>query len=118
MKTTTLIAAALLAATGSSLTSGCVYRERTVYRDRAPAPAGVETEEVVTEAPPAPVVETLTVAPAPGFVWIGGVWVWHGRHWAWERGHWVRPPRPGVVWVPHRYVYRNGVHVYVRGGWR
>ena len=30
----------------------------------------------------------------------------------------VRPAYVGPVWVPHRYVYRNGRHVWVRGGWR
>jgi len=50
-------------------------------------------------------------------VWIPGVWVWHGR-WVWETGRWSLPPRRGAVWVPHHYVYRNGVHIWVQGGWR
>ena len=121
MKKTTLVTAALLAATGSLLTSGCVYRTRTVYRERGPAPATAAVsgeEEVVTEAPPAPVVETVTVAPGPGFVWIGGYWGWHRHHWVWVRGRWMRPPRAGVVWVGPHYVYRGGVHVWVHGYWR
>jgi hypothetical protein len=121
MKTTTLVTAALLAATGSLLTTGCVYRERVVYRQQSPAPAPaapVEEEVVVTAAPPAPIVETVTVTPGPGFVWVGGYWGWHRHRWVWVGGHWVHPPRGGVVWVAPHYVYRNGVHVYVRGCWR
>lgn len=117
MKKYALFKTVLFAAAGAMLLSGCVYRERVVYRQPAPGQAVAQDEVVATEAPPAPIVETVTVAPGPRFVWIGGVWVWRG-HWLWERGHWDRPPRRGGVWVPHRYVYRNGVHVFVRGGWR
>jgi len=111
---------ALLVLAGAFLASGCVVRERVVYRQPpaqvvATEPAG--TEVTVTEAPPPPIVETVAVSPGPAFVWIDGVWAWHGR-WVWEGGHWAHPPRPGAVWVPHRYEYRNGVHVFVRGGWR
>ncbi len=116
MKKLPLLKSILLIALGSTLLSGCVVRERTVYR-QAPPPAVVGQEVVVTEAPPPPIVETVTVSPGPGFLWIGGVWAWHG-HWVWERGHWGRPPHPGAVWVAHRYEYRNGVHVFIRGGWR
>jgi len=101
------------------LTAGCVVRERTYVR---PVPVGAEVsvggEVDVAGPPPPPVVETVTVAPDPSFVWIGGVYVWGGGGWRWERGHWARPPHPGAVWVPHRYVYRGGRHVWVRGGWR
>jgi hypothetical protein len=116
MKTLPLMRSILLIAIGSILVSGCVVRERTVYR-QAPPPATVGTEVTVTEAPPPPIVETVTVSPGPAFIWIGGVWAWHG-HWVWEAGRWARPPHPGAVWVAHRYEYRNGVHVFIRGGWR
>jgi hypothetical protein len=106
----------LLLALCSLFISGCVVRERAVHRSR-PAPVAVGEEMTVTEAPPPLIVETAPVAPGPGFVWIGGCWVWHG-HWVWEHGHWARPPHAGAVWVPHRYEYRNGVHVFIRGGWR
>ena len=119
MKISALLKVGLLPLAGSFLLTGCVVRERVVYRQPpavvAGQPAGQEI--VVTEAPPAPATEVITVAPSPGMIWIGGVWVWRG-HWVWERGHWSHPPRHGVVWVPHRYAYRNGVHVWIRGGWR
>jgi hypothetical protein len=79
------------------------------------------TEVVVSSAPPPPptVVDVETPAPGSDFVWIGGVWVWGpGGNWVWERGHWDRPPHPGAVWVAHSYAYRDGRHVFVRGGWR
>jgi hypothetical protein len=81
------------------------------------APPVAEVE--VSAAPPPVQVEVEPVAPGPDFVWIGGVWVWgpEGR-WVWQGGHWDRPPHSGAVWVAHRYEYRNGRHVFVRGGWR
>lgn len=120
MKNSILVKSSLLGLAVASLTSGCVYRERVVYRQPRARVVAVEpagTEVVVQSAPPAPIVETVTVAPSPGFVWIGGIWAWHGR-WVWEAGHWARPVRVGAVWVPHRYEYRGGVHVFIRGGWR
>ena len=105
-----------LAATGSLLLTGCVVRERAVHHRHAP-PAYVSTEITVAEAPPPLVVETVTVSPGPGFVWIRGGWAWRDRGF-WERGHWANPPRPGAVWVDHHYEYRHGAHVFIRGGWR
>ena len=104
-----------LVAVVALLTTGCVVRERTVYR---PAPAAVvATDEVVVEGPPpAPLVETVTIAPGPGYVWVGGGWVWQG-HWVWARGHWAHPPRRGAVWLAPHYEYRHGVHVFIRGRW-
>ncbi len=101
----------------SLFTVGCVVRERVAYQQPAPVVAA-DGEVVVSGAPPPPIEETVTVAPDPAFVWIGGVWVWGGGGWRWERGHWGRPPHPGAVWVPHRYVYRGGRHIWIRGGWR
>ena len=111
---------ALLILAGAFLASGCVYHERVVYRQpngQVVTTQTVGTEVVVTEAPPAPMVETITLSPGPNFVWVRGAWLWQGR-WVWQTGHWVRPPRPGAVWVEHRYENRSGVHVFIRGGWR
>jgi hypothetical protein len=118
MKMLSLVKSTLLIAAGSLLLSGCVVRERVVYQQPPPPPPATVGEEVaVTEAPPAPIVETVTVAPGPAYVWIGGCWVWRG-HWVWESGRWAHPPRRGAVWVQPHYEYRNGVHVFIRGGWR
>jgi hypothetical protein len=80
-------------------------------------PARPVAEVDIPGDPPAPIVEDVTPEPGVGFIWIGGAWAWHDR-WVWESGHWDRPPHPGAVWVPHRYVYQNGRHVFIRGGWR
>jgi hypothetical protein len=122
MKKSASLSLILLGTASTLVVTGCVVHEHVSYVGPGPATAVVAQEPVgaevvVTEAPPPPVTEVVTLAPAPGFVWIGGCWVWRG-HWVWERGHWARPPHRGAVWVPHRYMYRNGVHVFVRGGWR
>jgi hypothetical protein len=38
---------------------------------------------------PAPLVEVVPVAPAPGYHWVKGHYRWEGNHWAWVPGHWV-----------------------------
>ena len=121
MNKTLFLKPVLLIAGTSLLATGCVVREdvryrpppRTVVVESAPA----EGEVVVTSEPPPPVVETVTLAPEPGVVWIGGAWFWEGR-WIWHAGHWGRPPHRGAVWVGPRHVYRGGHHVWVRGYWR
>lgn len=72
---------------------------------------------VVAQAPPPPPVETVVVAPGPGYVWIHGEWEWHGR-WVWVGGHWVWPPRPHAVWVGG--FWRHSPHGWHRnpGHWR
>lgn len=114
-----------VAALGALLLSGCVVRERYYggprrgyYRETVVVPAPVVTGEVVVQGPPPPLeVEVVPPLPGPGYIWVGGAWVWSGR-WVWERGHYVIPPHPGMHWHPHEYAYRNGVHVWIRGGWR
>ena len=121
MENDKLLRNALLASTSVILLGGCLVEDDGRYRHGPPRAVVVEpavsAEVVVSEAPPPVIVEERPVAPGVGFVWIPGVYVWEG-HWRWERGHWDRPPRRGAVWVPHRYEYRNGRHVFVRGGWR
>jgi len=122
MNRPSFIKPALATCAASLLLTGCVVRE--VRYQNPPPPMVIQQpgppgagEVIVSSAPPPPVEETITIAPGPEFVWVPGVWVWEGR-WRWHHGYWGRPPRPGAVWVPHHYVYRNGVHVFVRGGWR
>jgi hypothetical protein len=38
---------------------------------------------------PAPIVEPVPVAPAPGYVFIRGHWRWTPGGWVWVRGAWV-----------------------------
>lgn len=58
--------------------------------------------EPVVVGPPPPRVEVVGVAPAPGYVWIGGYWGWAGGRHEWVPGRW-EAPRPGYRWVPHRW---------------
>lgn len=53
---------------------------------------------VVQQAPPPPPMETIVVAPAPDYVWVGGEWIWNGR-WIWVAGHWGYPPHPQAIWI-------------------
>lgn len=84
-----LIFAAVAALTLSFALSGCVV-----------TPYGYGA--VVTEAPPPVQVETISVAPSPGFFWIGGSYNWVGGRYVWERGHW-QAPRPGYRWRQHTW---------------
>jgi hypothetical protein len=101
------------------LASGCVVAVRpapVVYEQ--PVPPGAPGEVVVTEDPPAPVYETVGIAPGPGFIWIGGYYHWSGAGWVWYRGHYARPPHPGAAWIRARYEVRGGRRVYIAGYWR
>ena len=75
-----------------------------------PARGGYAAGEVVMVAPPAPQVEVVGVAPAPGYLWLGGYWSWVGGRHVWVGGHW-EAPRPGYHWVAHQW-HQEG------GGWR
>ncbi len=89
------------------LAAGCVVR--------AYGPAG---EVEVGGPPPPPQDEAVTIAPAPGLIWIGGAWVWGPGGWYWGAGHWERPPFAGARWLAPHYEFRGGRHVWARGRWR
>jgi hypothetical protein len=110
MKTCAFCLTACLTIATLGLTGGCVVQPL--------EPAGyVSTDVYVASDPPPLIAETIPVSPGIGFVWVGGGWVWRD-HWVWEAGRWQRPPHPGAVWYPHRFEYRNGHRVFIRGGWR
>src|ERR1700745_3856681 len=73
---------------------------------------------VVGFAPPAPVVETVPVPPAPGYVWQPGYWSWNGVQYVWVPGVYVMPPYARAVWVPGTWVGRGGGWVGPAGHWR
>lgn len=123
---TKLLKPVLVVAGASFLLTGCVVRERTVYRS-GPPPAGetvtadTSTEVDVSGPPPPPQEDTTVVVgvpPGPDFIWVGGFWGWGPGGWAWHRGYWGHPPHPGMRWFGPRYAYRGGRHIWVRGGWR
>jgi hypothetical protein len=70
--------------------------------------------EVVLDAPPPAQAEVIGVAPAPGYVWIGGYWNWVGGRHTWVTGHWA-PPRAGYYWVPHVWIH-TGAGWHLREG--
>jgi len=72
---------------------------------------------VVQQAPPPPPVETIVVAPGPGYIWVGGEWVWNGG-WFWVGGHWVYPPRPHAIWIEGRVWHDHYGWHHDRGYWR
>jgi hypothetical protein len=78
---------------------GCVVTARPDY-----------VGDTVMVAPPPPQTEVIGVAPAPGYIWLGGYWGWEGGRHVWVAGHWAEG-RAGYRWVPHHWV-RSG------GGWR
>lgn len=74
------------------------------------------SQTVVAEPPPSAPVETVVVAPGPGYAWVDGEWIWNGG-WIWVTGHWILPPYPYTVWVRGDWV--RGPHGYHRmpGHW-
>lgn len=79
----------------------------------APAAAQVYGGVYVRVGPPAPIVETVPVAPGAGYYWVGGYWRWNGYRYAWYRGYYARRPWAGAVWRPGHW-YRG----YRGWGWR
>ena len=75
---------------------GPVYGGGPVYAD-GPGPV-----VVAPMAPPPLIAEQVVVAPAPGYIWIGGFWSWNGGRHVWTGGRWVQP-RPGYRWVPRQW---------------
>jgi hypothetical protein len=75
-------------------------------------------EVVVKVAPPAPIVETRTVAPSPHHVWIAGYHRWDGRAYVWVPGRWEVPPREHAVWVAPQWRHRGDGYVFVEGRWK
>jgi hypothetical protein len=57
---------------------------------------------VIGPAPPALLPQTVVVAPAPDYVWVGGAWLWFGDRWIWEPGYWHRPAHPYKYWHHRR----------------
>jgi hypothetical protein len=95
------------------------YQTQAYVAAPPPPPDQVQVEEYADEAPPAPYVETIPVAPGPDFFWIGGRWAWRGR-WVWTAGHYDRHPHfhPGGGWEPGRWERVNGRYAWREGHWR
>jgi hypothetical protein len=83
-----------------------------------PPPPSVSEEVVVGAPPPPPIVEEITVAPGPRYVWISGAWRWHRGRWAWVQGHWDLPPWRGAIWIAAGWDHHGGRVVWSEGYWR
>lgn len=77
-----------------------------------------ESYVFVQEAPPAELVEQITVSPGPDYVWTKGYWRWDNK-WVWESGRWGRRPHPAAVWHDGEWVHHDRYHGWhwVHGHW-
>ena len=91
-----LLPALLLGGAGALLT-GCVVAP--AYPTYPAYGSDVVVGDVYAPMAPPPLRnEVIPVAPAPGYVWIGGSWGWGGGRYNWNPGRWSMPPRPGYGW--------------------
>ena len=74
----------------------------------------IATRVIMT--PPAPRIEVISAAPAPGWYWVGGHWRWEGNRYEWMVGHWAEP-RPNEVFVQARWVQQGAAWVFQPGQW-
>ncbi len=101
-----LVALSVMAASAASL-GGCVV---------TPGPAAYYEYEDVPYGPPPVHTEVIGVAPAPGYIWIGGYWGWSHDHYSWNPGRW-EAPRPGYRWAPPRWEQHGDRWRGTRGRW-
>jgi hypothetical protein len=80
-------------------------------------PAPQQQVVYVQQAPPPPRVETMVMAPGPGYVWMGGEWIWNGG-WAWRGGYWGMPPYPGGIWIGGSWSRHDRGWNHSPGHWR
>jgi hypothetical protein len=80
--------------------------------------AEARTRVYVRIGPPAAVVETRTVAPGPGYVWVPGYQQWNGTSYVWTRGSWQTPPRHHAHWVTGRWTHSRHGYYWTEGRWR
>jgi hypothetical protein len=83
----------------------------------APASAQVYGGVYVRVGPPAPIVETVGVAPGPNYYWTGGYWRWNGYRYAWAPGRYAYRPYAGAYWRPGLWAHAPGGWYYRRGYW-
>ena len=109
---------ALLTAGGLSLAACTVYTASPRVLTTADGQILEVTEDqqgYVTQAPPAPLQETITVRPSVNVIWQPGIWLWGGSSYYWRPGAWVRPPLGYYGWspgywrhTPRGYLWQNG----------
>ncbi len=111
---------------GWLLIAGCEHERRVVVeREHHPVveerPVVVHERPaeviIVREAPPREVVEIITPAPGPDFVWIGGYYIYSDHHYVWIRGHYERPPHHGANWESPRWTHEGDGWHHHEGKW-
>lgn len=105
-------------ATAGLLAVSCTGRSVVTTTTRQGVAPVTTREVVVAKRPPHVRSEARTVAPGPGYVWIGGYWRWTGANYVWVSGHWVPRPRPAAVWVEGHWSRGPGGWIWVEGHWR
>lgn len=115
------IGAALAAAAGAAVLSGCVVAPL----DDGYADYDYSSTTVYTHYgnPPPPRVEYRSVAPSYSHIWVEGDWYWGGNRYDWRPGRWASPgyrpapppprpqmqaPRPPVGGQPDRPHFNPG----------
>ena len=87
---------------GALLLSGCVVAPTDGYHTGVYDSPGYYSSSTVVYtqygSPPPPRVEYRTVAPGPGYAWVGGDWVWGGSRYDWRPGRWVPPHGRAPEW--------------------
>jgi hypothetical protein len=72
----------------------------------------------VRVGPPVPIVETIAVAPGPGYVWTPGYYRWDGAAYLWVPGRHALPPRGRAYWVQGHWARERHGWYWVDGHWR
>lgn len=118
-----------LALVGTALAATGCFSRREIIHERSGAPrevvvrteappAAATREIIVVEAPPAPRVETMGVAPSADHVWVPGNWTRSGNQWIWSSGHWDLRPAAKSVYVPGHWERQGGGYVWREGYWK
>lgn len=91
----------------------------TVAPQAQPQPGTPTDGVVVAQAPPAPQVEVIPVAPGLDYAWMPGYRsIGVGGGWVWAGGHYVIRPRPHAIWVGGGWARHARGYVWVGGHWR
>ncbi len=68
--------------------------------------------------PPAPMVETVPVAPSQAVYWQPGHWAWTGTQWTWIAGHYEQRPTQVAIWLPGHWEQSANGYFWVEGRWQ
>jgi hypothetical protein len=107
------------------LAAGCVSSGSGGHYDESLANAATAAHPplgpgaLVSQPPPAPLVEKKSPQPTPEHVWIDGWWGWSREdQYAWRPGHWEIPRSPQTRWVAPVWTKEDGGWRFTPGEWR